>query len=696
MRILHISDLHFGARADKDSAGNPSGTFTVVHNWKRPTTSGSEESDPKELARVLRQDPCLVSTPPELVIATGDIGWSGSSEDYRLAREFFDILRDVWRDATFAISPGNHDLDAADSSPDDSARQDAFIQFLRDFYRDEFKELHPFFESSKQRQDLVSFFNVKNEILLVGVNSAAHLHTLKRGQVIVDPSTLARITEHLTKHPPPDTTLRVFALHHHLLPFAEGPWDKPYDPARVHERPDLTLVANSAKLQSWLAKHQFHMVLHGHKHVSHGREDVLRKLHAPSEGHKVLVLGAGSAGVMPHERMHSEPLSYHIIDIGRMAKRRWSVHVYVQKIDEREAIPEARTLESYPGLELGSRSPYQPLVFCAERMDDCHRAIASSTSDGKIIRNFVSVVEDPTFYDVPTAKIAGAGAGTAKVEESFRALHPEYDKETKWDDHLLIGKKLSAPREDPSFQFKHGYRLFGRRGREGLAPIQSAVEKLKSDETKSHAYVGLYDPQIDTLGHQEPLPGLMGVQFVPDGPELDLVMTFRKIELSFWWVVNMLEASRLLAWAAGKQFRPRRITFFAALAQWKEDVEAAFIARLDEMPESDLMALALGAAAGTAGEGRTLAELLQEKVDQTNDVNFDLRGIRSLHQILLAIQKAKLWKAGEPGNIARLEEHLRVALDKMTRAREDTSKMRTHHLSSARVALEAAVKIILQ
>jgi hypothetical protein len=478
MRILHISDLHFGTREDEDAAGKPTGTRTVVHRWTRDTPAG-EESNPNTLASVLREDELLRVAAPDLVVATGDIGWSGTPEDYRIAQEFFAGLRATWRGVPIAILPGNHDVDMREPGPANDARQDGFIDFLRLVYGADFDRLFPVFVPSSPRTSLAYIQVLSDRLILVGVNSAAFLHTRKNGQVIIAPSVLQGITEQLGKLGSYEDALRVFALHHHVLPFAEGPGAKGYDPAKVYDKPDWSLVANSAKLQAWLSRNEFHLVLHGHKHVSHGREDTLRKLHAPPEGHKVLVLGAGSAGVMAPERMHTEPLNFHIIDIDRMARRRWSVQVHVRLIDEREIAPETRRLESYPVLELGASLTHQPSVFCAERMDDCHRAIAAATSDGRLVPSFISVVETPYFYEVKTAQLNGRDVSTAQIEESFRTLHPEYD-ETMWLDDDEIGRVLIAPREDPRFQFKHGYRLFGQRGSSGRTPLGAAIEQLKS------------------------------------------------------------------------------------------------------------------------------------------------------------------------------------------------------------------------
>lgn len=693
MRILHISDLHFGTRDDEDDAGKPTGKRTVVHRWLRDTPAG-EESNPETLAGVLREDELLRIAAPDLVVATGDIGWSGTEEDYRLAEEFFSRLRAAWSGVPIAILPGNHDVDMRESGPADDARQDAFIGFLRRFYGSDFGSLFPVFVPSSSRASLAYIQALDDRLILVGVNSAAFLHTRENGQVVIEPLVLQRIAEQLGRLRSHRDVLRVFALHHHILPFAEGPGMKGYDPVKVYDRPDWSLVANSAKLQTWLAGNGFHLVLHGHKHVSHGREDTLRKLYAPPDGHKVLVLGAGSAGVMAAERMPTEPLNFHVIDIERMARRRWSVQVHIRLIDERGITPETQRLESYPVLELGAPLAHQPSVFCAEHMEDCHRAIAAATCDGRPVRNFISIVEKPDFCMVKTARLNGSDVSKEQIEESFRALHPEYD-ETKWRDDEEIARVLKATREDPRFQFKHGYRLFGPRGNGGRTPLGAAIEQLQSAKGTSKAYASLYDPEIDTQGGQEPIPGLMGVQFIPDTDNvLDIVMTFRKLELSFWWVVNMLEATRLLAWAARKTKRDvRRITFFAALAEWKKkDVEAAFVAKLDKMDAVALLEVALRAAAASSKDDiDKLKDLLTDKTSKTNEVNFDPRGVRQLHAIASALHNNGQWHAGDG---AQLVESLGRALSLMDQAKGAAPSRRSNLIEDACRQLELSMSVL--
>jgi hypothetical protein len=214
------------------------------------------------------------------------------------------------------------------------------------------------------------------------------------------------------------------------------------------------------------------------------------------------------------------------------------------------------------------------------------------------------------------------------------------------------------------------------------------------ERAASKAYASLYDPEIDTQDGQEPIPGLMGVQFIPDaGNALDIVMTFRKLELSFWWAVNMLEASRLLLWAAKKTRRDaRRITFFAALAEWKKkDVEAAFVATLDKMDAVALLGVALRAATASTTDINELKKLIADKTAKTNEVNFDPRGVRQLHAIASALHENGQWRAGD---CSRLVACLGRALDLMDQARGAAPAKRTHLIEDACRELEAAVTVL--
>src|SRR5690349_9956043 len=116
LRILHLSDVHFGRYADGRSAHR----FAEGNN---PL--------PHQLAEILCRDALLQERPPNLIIISGDIGWSGKDEDYRYARRFLDALKERWGDAEFVLAPGNHDFDQSAAA---DAAQVAFLEFIRSFH----------------------------------------------------------------------------------------------------------------------------------------------------------------------------------------------------------------------------------------------------------------------------------------------------------------------------------------------------------------------------------------------------------------------------------------------------------------------------------------------------------------------------------------------------------------------------------
>jgi len=191
------------------------------------------------------------------------------------------------------------------------------------------------------------------------------------------------------------------------------------------------------------------------------------------------------------------------------------------------------------------------------------------------------------------------------------------------------------------------------------------------------------------------------MQFVPEGRYLDLVATFRKLELSFWWVVNMYEMSLLLDWAsklARKQ--ARRITFFAALAEWKDEPEAALSAGIDRGDTASLVTLLMRVESGPDQESarNELASLLDEKIERTNEVNIELGGLQRVIEIAEGIVQARRNPDRKPKNSAisgELREDLRTALDELQRAVRSTDDAE-ERVEKAKVAMRQGVQRLRQ
>jgi len=696
MRILHLSDIHYGMRIPENGANPP--TPRAAHAFVK---HGGVEPDPTVLADILTRDAACGH--PDIVVVSGDVGWSGSSQDYGYALIFFDALREKWPATPFLVIPGNHDVDRAEAAAGNDP-QAAFVAMLRKLHGPQFEQRYPLYTTTvggpPTRQQLVAFEYVSDELLVVGVNSAASF--LRTDEpVFVEPGVLTMIADRVNALRVPPTALRVFVVHHHLFPFAEPPWGDAYDASGVPDKADPTIVANSAKLQAWLADHDFHLILHGHKHLAHGRRDVLWRHGDPAEGHGLFVVGAGSAG----QHSPTEPLTYNVVTAMRQAQGRWDVNVAVRKITDARGPYEATDYFPYHS-QVGPSVAGMPVTFCAQRMDECHAAISMSPLLSRPLRNFISVVEDNLYVHPLTTRIGERLPSRDEVVSSFRALHPEWDPQSGWAMPEQVDRALhNVPQR---FQFEHGPRLFGTFGRVGdragslldpvqlrrLQPIRHAIQGLRSSAARG--YVGMYNANID-VSDQQPLPGLMSVQFVPDGDYLDVVATFRKLELSFWWAVNMYELGELLRWAAQQDNRhgriPRRITFFAALAEWKMDLEATFVTELDSMPLDKLIQIV--SEAKTRDDARQrLVSLLQDKIDRTNAVNIDHTGLERLAQIVAGVSRDQSRTPRTSPITIALSEALNAAARDTLAAREDREQRVRALLENAKTHVQTAIALL--
>lgn len=616
MRILHVSDLHFGRTAD--------GSAHMFHAGGVPT--------PARLAKLL-----LKADKPDLIVMSGDLAWSGADEDYGYVKHFVSAIRTEWSGIEIATAPGNHDVWWG--APD-GAHQRPYCDFLREVYGAEFDRTYPFVAAHPDdRNYLVGFHEIETgstKATVVTVNSVAEQKT--SGQpVYVDRGVLDAIKTRLGVGAP--ATLRIFVLHHHLLPFVEPNTADTLDALAIPEA-DPTIVANSAELQRWLDKNGFHLVLHGHKHRPHGRRDTLWSSGSgPSSPRRLFIIGAGSAGVMKSERAGGEdPLSVNTISAIPAAEGRWNVGVSVTKLaDDRESITEDEILH-YDG-SVGPRSKSARFFHAADTAV-CHQLIREGCTIDELITNFISVVDTSEYRHPATAIFKGNAATQEDVHQSFLALHPEFNTARGLDVDLLND---AGPRRG-AFRFEHGRRMFAevQSGETGaVRPFETAVNALRSGT--SHAYLGLYRPDIDASPQpREPMPCLVGLQFIPEGPFLDAVATFRKLELSFWWCVNMYEVAELLTVAArrGERKKPRRITFFAALAQWKRETEVTLTPALDKQASSELIPLVVRAASGDVGAVARLTDLLEEKATLTDEKNLDDTGLADLHEVASGLLNA--------------------------------------------------------
>jgi 3',5'-cyclic AMP phosphodiesterase CpdA len=689
MRILHLSDLHYGRRDASHSA----------HAWA--DTKGTPK--PEVLVNVLA--PVIRERQPDAIVVSGDVGWSGIEDDYNFAYVFLDSLRQSFG-VSIVIAPGNHDVDW--SVPHEQG-QDKFIAFLQRFYGAAFQRTHVRHTATdpRRRQRLSSLYRLGDDRLtILTVNSAAGegpspevcpmcanpKHRLP--PVLVDPATLTAWEPDLGQR---SNELRILVVHHHLFPFKENPEHDTSDPEFPEDKPDRTIIANSARLQSWLSANKFSVVLHGHKHRAHVRHDLLASRN-DDQLRDILVLGAGSAGVFEGERGADNPLSFNVVEATPLREGVFNIAVDTYRIDTVAMAPAAHLDTPHIRVEVGRRNSKAPLVFHARSVPECYDAVAATTrGNSNIHHNFISIVDTPTFSLPRGVKFRDQDVTIETIHQSFITLHPEYDEQAGagWASAQTVRKRLED--QPQRFRFLHGNRLFAipatitPHGPTQLVhPLEEAIKGIGS----SRAYVGLYNAFLDAKGGSiPPPPCLVGLQFQLDRIRnvLNVVATFRKIELSFWWLVNMYEMELLLKYASSQHSdrpSPGTITFYASLAQWKaDDPGPTFSAKLDDLPTTGLVQLGLELSQGANSLAK---KLLIEKRAVSNEDNIDERGLVALTDVLAAFVGSATQGKVRTDFVAEL----RTASQHLNSARARDGAAKTHAVLLANTALDNALSML--
>lgn len=271
MRILHISDLHYG-----------------FHHWlETPAVDGAAHV--RTLVRALSN--CLERQDRiDAVVVSGDVTQRGAETEFRIAAtELRQLANSLGlREKDIVVTPGNHDIDWNISKSDPKKRFDPWRAFLNDLYTPDLAaRLYP--PNSPGFATVHSF--AEQEVAIATLSSCLfenhqdHYGYVGRAQ-------LDRLASLLVDAP----RWRIVATHHHLLPTpAEA---VPADPASGAATViDVSVIRDGGVILQELGSLGVRAVLHGHKH------DPVQRYHAfmRTPGAGVLLLGAGSAGVKHEE-----------------------------------------------------------------------------------------------------------------------------------------------------------------------------------------------------------------------------------------------------------------------------------------------------------------------------------------------------------------------------------------------------------
>lgn len=672
MRILHISDAHFGLKENRDNNNhiNFESTHYFIDKHKKP--------DPSVILKLIKNK--YSHDYFDLIIDSGDIGWSGIQSEYKYAFPLYKGFKEYFTTAEIVIVPGNHDVNLKD--PNNERKQDDFVEFLKEFYGIKFKFFFPFYKQN-DRHSLVFFYYIQDKFLVVGVNSAANICDYM-SQIYISPNILNEIGESIIKLNSVNT-LKIFVTHHHLLPFVEPKWDNIVEIDSVKEKIDNSLTINSARVQSWLGENNFHLVLHGHKHLFHGREDLLwhDRLY-DNEQRKLILLGAGSIGVKDDSRRPS-PICFNTIKVFRKDNRDYRFSINVNAIKEKAT---NYIIEEWIHKNCSSSSNRLVNEFEGITTAECHEQIFLDISHNEKVYNFVSIVHNSNFELPKTCTINNKTVNIEVVKNAFYSLHPEYDNllSKGWKDPLKIKKTLQN--NNKRYNIDHGTRMFGITEIFNLAeienskideyfPINKALYNLKNSE--SRGFVGLYNFDMDVKRDNSALPGLTGIQFVPRKEngmtKLDLVAFFRNLELSFWWVVNCYEMYQLQEYAIrklGNKYKSGKIVFFASMAEWNtHSIKAPMKPEIELITKDKIYDIVTNLANENLTSIKKTLYLFEDYFINLNDINIYLNNIEEMRYMLLGIEEKSDFVNSLYLNILELCQILENAIEDKNKRNEN-------------------------
>jgi len=293
MRILHLSDLHFGTHED---AGRWYG----------------------QLADDLKNE--LDCDQLDVMIISGDVANYAVEEEYNAAKIFIDrIIREFGLEpADLVIVPGNHDLnwnlskkgytlidreeyegtlkdgcfievsDEVIRLRDDAAYQKRF-EYFSDFYRDVKGEPYPV-EPAAQG---ILYHLKELGILILGLNSAWQVDHHFKSRAAICPDAVAGALDQIRENPELKGYMK-FAVWHHPL---HSPSDD-----RITDHGFMERLAQSG----------FSVCFHGHLHKA--TAELFRYDHSAG-GRRIEIVGAGTFGAPVREWSPGFPLQYNLLNI---------------------------------------------------------------------------------------------------------------------------------------------------------------------------------------------------------------------------------------------------------------------------------------------------------------------------------------------------------------------------------------------
>lgn len=320
--IIHLSDLHFGYRDGSNGEKINMHRF-IEDDYTKPLSKHLIREFSSKRAHFRQEHERLH------IAITGDLTYRGKPDEFELVKSFLEELctcLEVSKERVHIV-PGNHDVDWAVSANDKEKRFDNYVGFLVSFYGEElFRAKFPYYDwdlrfNSRRPEPykLVSTYqDEERRLLILGLNSCVY-ETEQDHYGFVGGDQLNLVDDFVYDFENQPVSTRVVLFHHHLHPYPE--FIKPTQDSAPEV--DLSTLRDSGLVQRKLHSLKFDMVLHGHKHRTQVRETILRSTGSDSRVNaKLIVCGAGSAGVSTKELPHNVSNHFEVVEILRMPRKR--------------------------------------------------------------------------------------------------------------------------------------------------------------------------------------------------------------------------------------------------------------------------------------------------------------------------------------------------------------------------------------
>jgi 3',5'-cyclic AMP phosphodiesterase CpdA len=297
LRIIHLSDVHFGEEHRFGGEKAPGGDFI-------PGGPSLAESIRADLAKLKADKANAEPEPPQIVCLTGDLTQKALGGEFEKAVRFCrELCEGDARLGPLAVVPGNHDVDWTQDKGQNTSRMRPWSLFRLEL----FGERNDWARDARDacvRTDLVE----SHGVIIAEINSCRFVQKdpstdTHRGRV--SDEALSSLETQLEELDPEvnRSCVKIALVHHHpiLIPdLTEG--GRGYD-----------AIVGSGDLLRTLRQYGFHLLLHGHKHIPFTfTEDSLSAQELSAQetepqgrrGYPLFVVcgGSASSGDLPDQR----------------------------------------------------------------------------------------------------------------------------------------------------------------------------------------------------------------------------------------------------------------------------------------------------------------------------------------------------------------------------------------------------------